>query len=145
MAAAGDMALIGPNCYGLLNYLDGAALWADVHGGTRLERGVAIVSQSGNIALNLTMNERSVPLAQVISVGNQAQLGIDDYIAPLVDDPRITAIGLYIEGLDDIAGFSEGRTVRPHQRGAHRGPQSRPLRSGQPFGTVAYRFPGRPG
>ena len=105
-ASAGDMAVVGPNCYGILNYLDGAALWADVHGGAKLESGVAVVSQSGNIALNLTMAERSVPLAQVISVGNQAVLGVHDFIEALVDDPRITAIGLYIEGLNDIPAFS---------------------------------------
>jgi acyl-CoA synthetase (NDP forming) len=106
VAAAGELALAGPNCYGVLNYLDGAALWADVEGGVRVDEGVAIVSQSGNISLNFTMAERSVPLAQVISVGNQAVLEIGDYIAPLVDDPRIKAIGLYIEGLRDVAGFS---------------------------------------
>jgi len=104
--AAGDMALVGPNCYGILNYLDGVALWASPAGGARVERGVALVSQSGNISLNLTMTERSIPLAYVISVGNQAALGPGDFIAPLVDDPRVTAIGLYIEGLDDVPAFS---------------------------------------
>ena len=41
--AAGDMPIIGPNCYGLINYADGALLWPDQHGGRRLapgERGV---------------------------------------------------------------------------------------------------------
>lgn len=104
--AAGDMALVGPNCYGILNYLDGVALWASPAGGESVERGVALVSQSGNISLNLTMTERSIPLAYVISVGNQAALGPGDFIAPLVDDPRVTAIGLYIEGLDDVPAFS---------------------------------------
>jgi acetate---CoA ligase (ADP-forming) len=105
-AAGADLALIGPNCYGLLNYFDGVALWADQHGGRPLERGVAVVSQSGNISLNLTMSGRSVPLGYVISVGNQAALGIGDYLEALVEDPRISAIGLYIEGLSDVAGFS---------------------------------------
>jgi len=104
--AAGEMALVGPNCYGVLNYLDGAALWPDLQGGERVESGVAIISQSGNISLNFTMTDRSVPLAQVISVGNQAALGVGDYIPALVDDSRIKAIGLYIEGLDDVAAFS---------------------------------------
>ena len=36
-AAAGDMAVIGPNCYGLINYADGALLWPDQHGGVRLQ------------------------------------------------------------------------------------------------------------
>jgi len=106
VAAAGRMPLLGPNCYGMLNYLDGAALWADVHGGRRCERGVAVVSQSGNLALNFTMTERSLPLARVISVGNQAALSVTDLIAPLVDDPRIDAIGLYLEGLSDVPAFS---------------------------------------
>ncbi len=106
VAAAGELALVGPNCYGLLNYFDGVALWADQHGGRPVERGVAIVSQSGNISLNLTMAGRSVPLGYVISVGNQAALGIGDYLEALVEDPRISAIGLYVEGLSDVAGFS---------------------------------------
>ena len=36
--AAGDMPILGPNCYGLINYLDGALLWPDQHGGRRVER-----------------------------------------------------------------------------------------------------------
>ena len=33
VAAAGDMPILGPNCYGVINYLDGALLWPDQHGG----------------------------------------------------------------------------------------------------------------
>lgn len=106
VAAAGDMPLVGPNCYGLLNYLDGAALWPDQHGGKVVERGVAIITQSGNIGLNLTMQDRSLPLAYVVSVGNQAALGFADYMEALIEDERVTAIGLHIEGIDDIAAFS---------------------------------------
>ena len=39
--AAGDMPIIGPNCYGLINYADGALLWPDQHGGVRLADGRA--------------------------------------------------------------------------------------------------------
>ena len=39
VAAAGTMPILGPNCYGLINYLDGALLWPDAHGGKRLDRG----------------------------------------------------------------------------------------------------------
>ncbi|WP_342618323.1 acetate--CoA ligase family protein [Rhodoferax sp. GW822-FHT02A01] len=106
VAAAGDMALIGPNCYGLLNYLDGVALWPDQHGGHREERGVAIVTQSGNIGLNLTMQRRGLPLAYLITVGNKAGDSMDAIIEALLLDPRVTAIGMHIEGLDDVAAFS---------------------------------------
>ncbi|MDH4124244.1 MAG: acetate--CoA ligase family protein [Gammaproteobacteria bacterium] len=104
--ASGDMAIIGPNCYGFVNYLDGVALWPDEHGGHRVGRGVALITQSGNIALNLTMQQRSLDFAYVISIGNNSTLSLADYIELLLDDARVTAIGLHIEGLRDIAGFS---------------------------------------
>ncbi|MEV4320129.1 acetate--CoA ligase family protein [Actinocrispum sp. NPDC049592] len=109
--AAGGMPLIGPNCYGLLNYLDGAALWPDQQGGRRVERGVAIITQSGNIAVNLTMQRRSLPIGCVIAVGNMAGVTVPELITELVTDPRITAIGLHIEGLDDIEAFARAAIV----------------------------------
>ena len=114
--AAGEMALAGPNCYGLLNYLEGAALWPDLQGGGRTERGVAIVSQSGNVSLNLTMTERSLPVSHVVSIGNQAALGLGDYVDALSDDPRVDAIGLYIEGIGDVPGFCRA-ALRALRRG----------------------------
>jgi len=106
VAVSGDLALLGPNCYGLLNYLDGAALWPDQHGGVAVKRGVAIVTQSGNIGLNLTMQARSLPLAYLISAGNKAKGDLGEMIETLLDDERVTAIGLHIEGIDDIEHFS---------------------------------------
>jgi acyl-CoA synthetase (NDP forming) len=106
VSAAQDMALIGPNCYGVLNGLDGAALWPDQHGGQRVARGVAIVAQSGNIGINLTMQRRALPLAYLVALGNQAGTGLADAIDGLLDDPRVSAIGLHIEGLGDVAAFS---------------------------------------
>ena len=104
--AAGDMALVGPNCYGLLNFTNGVALWPDRLIGQKHERGVAIISQSGNLALNLIMEQRSIPINHMISVGNQAVMGIGEYIEPLLEDDSVSAIGFYIEGLKDIEGFS---------------------------------------
>lgn len=106
VAAAGEMALIGPNCLGLINYLDGAALWPEQHGGARVERGVAVISQSGNIGQNLTMQRRSLPLAQLVTVGNGAVTGVADLVEALLDDPRITAIGLHLEEVPDVAALS---------------------------------------
>lgn len=103
--ASGDMPILGPNCYGMINYLDGALLWPDQHGGKRVERGVALITQSSNIAINLTMNRRGVPIAFVMTMGNQAKVGVPEAIEALVDDPRVTAIGLHIEGIGDMAAF----------------------------------------
>ncbi len=108
LAAAGAMPVLGPNCYGLINYRDGALLWPDQHGGRRLEteeRGVAIVTQSSNIALNMTMQRRGLPLAYLVTVGNQAQTGLSDIALGLLDDPQVSALGLHIEGFDSLAGL----------------------------------------
>jgi len=103
--AAGAMPVIGPNCYGLVNYLDGATLWPDQHGGRRTERGIAILTQSSNIAINLTMQRRGLPVAYVMTAGNQAQIGLADMARALLDDDRVTAIGLHVEGVGDLVAF----------------------------------------
>jgi acetyl-CoA synthetase len=106
VAAAGGMALLGPNCYGIINYLDGCALWPDHFGGGRVTRGVAILTQSGNIALNLSMQRHHLPIAYLMAIGNKAVSDIHDCMAAVLDDPRVSAIGLHLEGLGDVAAFS---------------------------------------
>jgi acyl-CoA synthetase (NDP forming) len=106
VAAAGDMAILGPNCYGVINYLDGALLWPDQHGGVRVDRGVALVSQSSNIMVNLTMQGRALPVAYAACLGNAAQTGLAELAAALLADPRVTALGAYVEGIADAAGFA---------------------------------------
>ncbi len=104
--AAGDMAIIGPNCHGFLNLLDGVALWPDQHGGQRTGSGAALISQSGNIAINLTMQQRQLDFSYVISVGNSCSLDLHDYIDALLEDSRVRVIALHIEGIVDVAAFS---------------------------------------
>jgi acyl-CoA synthetase (NDP forming) len=115
-AAAGAMPMLGPNCYGLINYLDGALLWPDQHGGGRVERGVAVVTQSGNIGCNMSMQRRGVPIAYLVTLGNQAVVGLSAVIETLACDDRVSAIGLHIEGFDDPARFARAAEVA-HARG----------------------------
>ena len=103
--ATGDMALIGPNCYGLINYVDNSALWSFEHGGWSPGYGAAIITQSGMFSSDITMSQRSLPLAYMVSAGNQAVLGQEDFLDIFVDDPAVRAIGLHIEGLQDIPSF----------------------------------------
>ena len=105
--AAGDMAVLGPNCHGYVNYLDSVALWPDQHGGHRVDSGAALISQSGNIAINLTMQQRQIDFSHVISVGNSTVLRLHHYVDALLEDPRVRVIALHIEGIADIAAFSE--------------------------------------
>ncbi len=103
--AAGDLAFVGPNCYGVLNYIDRVALWPFAHGGSSPGYGAAIITQSGMLSSDLTMSQRGVPFAYMISTGNQAVLQVEDYVDALCEKPEVRAIGLHIEGIKDVAAF----------------------------------------
>lgn len=104
---AGSMPVIGPNCYGYINALSGAALWPDQHGLRRVDSGVAIFSSSGNLSVNMTMQQRALPVALIVTVGNQAIVGIEHCIEAVIEDDRIGAIGIHIEGLQNLEMFTE--------------------------------------
>ena len=105
VATAGDMPIVGPNCYGFVNYLDQACLWPDQHGGIPVDSGVAIITQSSNIAINLSMHTRALPIAYLMTAGNQAKVSMADLARFVLADPRVTALGLHIEGLGDPNEF----------------------------------------
>ena len=50
----GDFALIGPNCYGMINYVNKIALWPFDHGGEFPGFGAAIIIQSGMLSNDLS-------------------------------------------------------------------------------------------
>lgn len=107
VAAAGNMPFLGPNCYGFINAVDRVALWPDQHGLKSVSKGVAIITQSSNIALNLTMQLRGLPIAYLVTVGNQAQTGLSAIAMNLLKDERVTALGLHIEGIDNLREFEQ--------------------------------------
>jgi acyl-CoA synthetase (NDP forming) len=111
LEAANGMPLMGPNCYGFVNTLSRAALWPDETGLEPVERGVALITQSGNIACNFTMMMRGLPVAAVFSIGNQVDVGMHDMVETLSADPRISAIGLHVEGLPDVAAFARAAAL----------------------------------
>lgn len=111
LEAANGMPLMGPNCYGFVNTLSRAALWPDETGLEPVPRGVALITQSGNIACNFTMMMRGLPVAAVFSIGNQVDVGMHDMVETLSADPRISAIGLHVEGLPDVAAFARAAAL----------------------------------
>lgn len=116
VAASGNMPILGPNCYGLINALDGAAIWPDQHGCKREDNGVAILTQSSNIAINLTNQQRGLPIAYVATCGNMAQLNQADIASALLDDPRVTALGLHIEGFTNLRAW-EAMAAKAYAKG----------------------------
>jgi acyl-CoA synthetase (NDP forming) len=111
LAAADGIPLMGPNCYGFVNGLSRVALWPDEHGIVPGESGVAIITQSGNMACNLVTTMRGLPVALTCAIGNQADVDMAQLVESCAHDPRITAIGLHIEGLRDVAAFASAAAV----------------------------------
>tara|TARA_Y100000739_G_scaffold177818_1_gene155736 strand:+ start:194 stop:2224 length:2031 start_codon:yes stop_codon:yes gene_type:complete len=99
--------ILGPNCYGFINALDKVSLWPDQHGCTPVTKGVAILTQSSNIAINLTMQSRGLPVAYVVTCGNQLQLDQAKIALFLLNDKRVTAIGFHIEGFKNIRDWEK--------------------------------------
>jgi len=111
LQASGDMPLVGPNCYGILNYLDGAMLWPDQHGGRRVDEGVAIITMSSNVGFNLTMQRRGLPIAYMLSLGNRLKFDLHDAIHTFARQDRVTALGLYLENMPDPQAFQAAVNV----------------------------------
>ena len=114
--AADGLPIIGPNCYGFINSLDRVALWPDVQGCEPLKKGVAIITQSGNIGLNMTMQSIGLPIAYMFTVGNQTNTSISDIIHAMLDDDRVNAIGIHIEGINDIEAFDDATRRALHKK-----------------------------
>jgi acyl-CoA synthetase (NDP forming) len=109
IAAEADMIVEGPNCLGLVNFVDRIALTFIELPEPRADsdRRVGIVSQSGAMAavLATTMIAREVPLSCYISTGNEAASGVEDYLDHLVGDPATSVVGMIVEHFRKPARF----------------------------------------
>jgi acyl-CoA synthetase (NDP forming) len=106
-AATHGIALCGPNNMGFINVHGSVALWTSARM-PELKRGpVAIISQSGSIAIALSQDERGIGLAYIITAGNEAVLTASDYLAEVVKDEHVRVVLLFLESIRDPARFAE--------------------------------------
>jgi acetyltransferase len=108
----GGLALCGPNCIGIINTALGltASFSSMLLEHARLAPGsVSMVSQSGGIGVMAHSRAQALGLGfrVTVSCGNEAVLGIPDFIRALVHDDGTRVIAVYTEGLSDPAGFVE--------------------------------------
>ncbi|MGZ4197517.1 MAG: acetate--CoA ligase family protein [Solirubrobacteraceae bacterium] len=86
----------GPNCNGIVAAHSATALWGDA-----LEPhepgAVALISQSGNVAVNALATRRGLRFHTVIASGNQAVLGAADYLELLAGEDGLRSVALYLE------------------------------------------------
>jgi acyl-CoA synthetase (NDP forming) len=101
IARDAGMVVEGPNCLGLVNYVDGTPLTFVETAPLRLgdREGIAIVSQSGAMAVVLAagLTGRDLGLSYSVSTGNEAASGVEDYVEFLLDDPGTRVIALIVE------------------------------------------------
>jgi acetyltransferase len=104
-----DIRVGGPNCIGLANAVEGTVLTSTCS--RRPEPGsIGLVSQSGALAFT-TFFERAadedVDFAYIASTGNEADLSVTDYVDYMADDPEVSVICVYLEGLEDPRRFMD--------------------------------------
>ncbi|MFL6182020.1 MAG: acetate--CoA ligase family protein [Actinomycetes bacterium] len=102
-----DMPVCGPNGNGLVSVVRRAPLWGDGYN-IAPAGGVALVSQSGNVAVNALGSTRGLHLHTVISCGNQAVLDSSDYVVALAQQDGVRSIALYLEAEGDGTKLAEG-------------------------------------
>jgi acyl-CoA synthetase (NDP forming) len=114
--AAGEMPVIGPNCPGIANFLDGLAFMMDHFGNHAPGRGVAVISNGGAYLSDLGCADRSQPIAYLIGLGNQAMVSVADMLDAVLDDPRVTAVNVYFEGIADVEKLSQAAAKAARNR-----------------------------
>lgn len=103
LARAAGAVLVGPNCLGVVDTGSGLQLSHDV----LPPGGVTVVSQSGNVVLDLAalLRERSLGVARFVSVGNQADLTVIDVLRSSLGHEGTRAVAVYAEDLVDGRAF----------------------------------------
>ena len=109
IAIESGIAIEGPNCLGIVNYIDRVSLTfvstppQERFGGV----GVGIISQSGAIAavLAVSLRHHGLPLSYSISTGNEAVCRVEDFLEHLVQDSRTKVIAMVIEQIREPKRF----------------------------------------
>lgn len=99
-----DLAICGPNCGGFINNEKGIFAF-----GLRMEErkqkgNIGLISQSGQICSMLS----TIPylhFSYLISSGNNAVAGVEDYLEYLVDNEETKVVAVYLEGIKKPAQF----------------------------------------
>lgn len=109
IAEASGMAVLGPNCLGMINYVDRVPLLfgAAAAPAAAVSRGVAVVSQSGAMAavVRVALQARGIDLTFGVSTGNEAVCAAEDVIEALLEDPSTRVLTLLMEQVRDPQRF----------------------------------------
>ncbi len=113
IARAGGIAMLGPNCLGYTNIVDGFSVgFAGAREVVKLPQerrdpAVALVSQSGGLMAFArgALEAVNIPASYTVSTGNEAGVGLADFVEFFADDPATDVISLYLEEVRDPQAF----------------------------------------
>lgn len=104
-----NLALLGPNCMGLTNYVDGIPLTFELieRRGVGNRQKVAIVAQSGATAVNIrcAMHARDMAVSYVVATGNEAVLSAEDFVEHLIEKTDAAVVAVYVERISNPQKF----------------------------------------
>ena len=95
-----DMAVMGPNCAGFVNYVDQMYCYSILHPQRDRKGSVGFVSQSGQICMSL-MDSPNMTFSYCISCGNSKVVSAEEYLDFLIDDPDTKVAAMYMEGVNN--------------------------------------------
>ncbi|MEM0128720.1 MAG: acetate--CoA ligase family protein [Thermoplasmata archaeon] len=101
------MALVGPNCFGVINTDPAVGLNATFSESLPPRGNIAFISQSGALCagiLQYGIAER-IGFSRFVSMGNRAGLDENDLMGALAEDPATRVILVYVESLADGRRF----------------------------------------
>jgi acetyl-CoA synthetase (ADP-forming) len=101
-----QMRLIGPNCMGFYCPKTGLSFFPAL---PRESGPLGLISQSGSIANIMAFSSilKGIHFSKSISYGNGIDLGFNDFLEYLGDDPDTNVIACYVEGVNDGRRFIE--------------------------------------
>jgi acetyltransferase len=101
------IALVGPNCLGVINTDPNYRLNASFAKEMPLPGNIAFISQSGALCTAVLdyAKGQGIGFSKVVSLGNKADVNENDFLAYLWQDPQTQVILLYIEELSDGRRF----------------------------------------
>jgi acyl-CoA synthetase (NDP forming) len=104
LARESSIAVLGPNCQGIINFSSGAALYMDDV--KPYEAGKAgLIAQSGSVATALINNRRGLRWRYAVSTGNEAVVNASDLLWYMVEDPECRVVCMFLEAIRDPASF----------------------------------------
>ncbi len=106
------VAYVGPNCLGAINNFSGMnTFFIPEHRTSIIEEpnGIGIISQSGGLGLEIIemMKADNMKLGKLVSIGNASGVGLPEILDSMGDDPNISVIAIYLEGIKNGKHFLE--------------------------------------